>query len=88
MYLGKAAEEIEEGMTDANKPSGRQVGGNHYKNYPIQPVEYALANKLNYAQSNVVKYVTRYKDKNGKEDLLKAIHYLELLVELEYPDKT
>lgn len=61
-----------------------QEGGNHYKKCAIQPVEYAHKNGLNYCQGNVVKYITRYKDKNGKEDLLKARHYIDLLIELEY----
>lgn len=60
-----------------------QIGGSHYKNYKIQPVEYIMANNLNYCQANVIKYVTRYKDKNGVEDLEKAKHYIDLLIELE-----
>ena len=62
----------------------KQEGGSHYKGYSIQPIEYAMANNLNYCQANAVKYVTRYRDKGGKEDLLKAIHNLEILIELEY----
>ena len=60
-----------------------QVGGNHYSKLAIQPVEYINANKLSYLQGNVIKYVTRYKDKNGIEDLKKAKHYVEMLIELE-----
>ena len=62
----------------------KQEGGNHYKNLKIQPMQYALENKLDYAQANVVKYVTRHKEKNGKEDLLKAIHNIELMIEFYY----
>ena len=62
----------------------KQTGGNHYKNLVIQPMEYALKNKLNYAQSNAIKYITRYTAKNGLEDLKKAIHCIELLIEYEY----
>lgn len=65
----------------------KQEGGSHYKNLKIQPMQYALENKLDYAQSNVVKYVTRHKEKNGKEDLLKAIHNLELMIEFYYGDE-
>lgn len=61
----------------------KQVGGSHYKKYKIQPVEYAMANNLNYCQANAIKYITRYKDKGGLEDLHKAIHNLEILIELE-----
>lgn len=64
-------------------PLTRQVGGSHYKKYKIQPVEYAMANNLNYCQANAVKYITRYKDKGGIEDLRKAIHNIDLLIELE-----
>lgn len=63
--------------------SKKQVGGSHYKDLKIQPFEYALANNLNYAQANVVKYVTRYKQKGGIQDLQKAIHNIELLIEWE-----
>lgn len=65
-------------------PSYEQVGGNHYKRLSIQPYEYCLENDLNYMQSSVIKYVTRYQDKNGREDLEKAIHCLQLLIEHEY----
>lgn len=64
----------------------KQEGGSHYKKLAIQPMQYALANKLDYAQANVVKYVTRHADKNGKEDLLKAIHNIELMIEHYYSD--
>ena len=65
------------------KATDRQVGGNHYASLAIQPMEYALKNDLNYAQANAVKYVTRYKSKGGVEDLKKARHFLDLLIEYE-----
>ena len=65
----------------------KQEGGSHYKNLKIQPMQYALENKLDYAQANVVKYVTRHKEKSGKEDLLKAIHNIELMIEFYYGDE-
>lgn len=67
------------------KPDTTQVGGDHYTKLAIQPYEYAHKNKLGYLEANVVKYVTRHQDKNGKEDLLKAIHSLQVLIELQYP---
>lgn len=67
---------------------GTQIGGDHYKNYPIQPIEYILANKLSWCEANVIKYVTRHRHKNGKQDLLKAIHMLEVLLQLEYNETT
>lgn len=57
-----------------------QIGGDHYSNKSIQPIDYILANDLNFCEGNVIKYVTRYKDKNGVEDLKKAMHYLEFLI--------
>lgn len=63
-----------------------QEGGSHYKKLAIQPMQYALANGLDYGQSNVVKYVTRFKDKHGKQDLLKARHCIDLLIAHYYPD--
>lgn len=60
-----------------------QVGGGHYKSKVIQPVEYIHANGIGYFEGNVIKYVTRWRDKNGVQDLEKAIHYLKLLIELE-----
>ena len=61
-------------------PMDTQVGGSHYQNYVIQPLEYTLANNLNFCQGNVIKYITRYKDKNGAEDLRKAKHYIDILL--------
>jgi len=51
----------------------------------IQPAEYCQRNRLPYCEANVVKYVTRHREKNGREDIEKAIHYLQLLLEIEYP---
>jgi hypothetical protein len=61
----------------------KQVDGGHYKDLPIQPVEYIYANALGYFEGNVVKYVSRWRKKNGIADLEKAKHYIELLIELE-----
>lgn len=61
----------------------KQVSGNHYKDLPIQPVEYIHANALGYFEGNVIKYVSRWRKKNGIADLEKAKHYIELLIQLE-----
>lgn len=61
----------------------KQVDGNHYKDLVIQPVEYIHANKVPYFEGNVIKYVTRWRNKNGIADLEKAKHYIELLIDLE-----
>lgn len=60
-----------------------QQGGNHYLECAIQPVEYIHANGLNFFEGNVVKYITRWRRKNGLADLRKARHYIDLLIELE-----
>jgi hypothetical protein len=60
-----------------------QVGGSHYKTLAIEPSEYAIKNGLGFAEGNIVKYVTRYKMKGGVEDLNKAKHYIEMLIEHE-----
>ena len=61
-----------------------QVGGDHYSKLAIQPVTYINANRLSYLQGNVIKYTTRYKDKvTPIQDLEKAKHYIEMLIELE-----
>ncbi len=63
----------------------KQEGGQHYKT-SIQPIEYIHANKLGFIEGNIIKYITRHKDKNGAEDIRKIIHYCELLLELEYKE--
>ena len=68
----------------SNNAWDKQVGGEHYKQYAIQPAQFALANGLDYAQSNAIKYIVRHKDKNGVQDLDKAIHYIELLKQHHY----
>lgn len=60
----------------------KQVNGDHYKK-AIQPIIYIHTNNLGFCEGNVVKYVTRWKEKGGVDDLKKAIHYIELLIELE-----
>jgi hypothetical protein len=63
-----------------------QVGGEHYKNLAIQPVEYIHTNGIGYVEGCVIKYVTRWRSKGGLNDLLKARHYLDVLIELETHD--
>lgn len=61
-----------------------QVGGGHYKDLAIQPIEFCQLNEFNMCESSIIKYVVRHKNKNGLEDLKKARHFLEILMELEY----
>jgi len=58
-----------------------QVQGDHYSGKAIQPIEYIMANKLGFCEGNVVKYVSRWRNKGGLNDLLKAKHYIEFLIE-------
>lgn len=60
-----------------------QVGGNHYKNLVIQPIEYIHKNNIPYMEGNIIKYVTRWRDKGGVKDLEKAKHYIDMLIQLE-----
>ena len=63
----------------------QQVGGQHYKGCKIQPVEYIHANGLDYLEGNVIKYITRHRTKGeGRKDIEKAIHYAQLILEMEY----
>jgi hypothetical protein len=66
--------------------SKRQIGGSHYRDFAIQPSEFIHRNGIGFLVGNVIKYVCRYKAKNGRQDLEKARHYIDLLLEWEYPD--
>jgi len=65
----------------------KQVGGNHYL-LNIEPWDYIISNQLGYLEGNVIKYVSRHKSKGGRADILKAIHYLEKILEVEYEGKS
>ena len=73
--------EIEDAMGKVYK---QQTGGTHYQNLKITPIEYAMANKLDACQFSVVKYITRFRDKNGLEDLMKAKDFIDMLIASEY----
>lgn len=66
----------------------QQQGGDHYRNLPIQPVEYIIANGIGFLAGNIIKYATRYKDKGGAEDIRKIKHYCDLILEFEYKEKS
>ena len=61
----------------------KQIGGSHYKDMAIQQIVYIHKNGLGFCEGNIVKYITRWKTKNGIEDLKKVIHYAELLIQME-----
>lgn len=58
-----------------------QVGGNHYRNKAIQPIEFIMVNGLNFCEGSIVKYITRWREKGGIQDLQKVIHYAQFLIE-------
>mgnify|MGYP001079218134 FL=1 len=64
----------------------KQVGGDHYKSMVIQPSEFINKNDLPFAEGNAIKYLCRHKQKNQKEDLLKAKHYIDMAIERDYPE--
>lgn len=61
----------------------KQIGGQHYKGFKIQPIQYITANNIPYIEGNIIKYISRWRDKGGVDDLDKVIHYVELLKEVE-----
>lgn len=63
--------------------SANNVGPDHYKDKPMQPWDYITSNNLGYLEGNVIKYISRWRQKNGVEDLRKAKHYIEKLIEIE-----
>lgn len=63
------------------KASDTQIGGDHYKGFKIQPIEFILANNIPFCEANAIKYLCRWKNKNGIQDLEKAKHYIDLLIE-------
>ena len=67
-------------MSEANSI---QFGGNHYKRKSIEPWDFIAANDIGFLDGNAIKYLTRWKDKNGIEDLKKARHYIDKLIEIE-----
>lgn len=67
----------------ANNPLETQVGGSHYKDLKIQPIEFIHANNIPFCEANAIKYLCRWRNKNGVQDLLKARHYIDLLISLE-----
>jgi hypothetical protein len=69
-----------------SNPMDDQIGGDHYKSMPIQPLEYSMVNGLNACEHSVVKYVSRHRSKNGRQDLEKAIDMLHKLIAFEYGD--
>jgi len=66
----------------------KQHGGSHYQKYKIQPSKFVVENELLYPEGCAIKYIIRHRDKNGKEDILKAIHFLEMIIERDYSESS
>ena len=62
----------------------RQIGGSHYQKYKVQPSKFVVENKLLFPEASAIKYICRHSKKGGKEDLLKAIHFIEMIIERDY----
>jgi len=67
-----------------SKASSKQEGGIHYKQMAIQPVDYIQSNNLDYLEGNVIKYISRHRSKGREEDIKKAIHYCQMILEYQY----
>ena len=68
----------------SNKVFFKQIGGSHYKKYKIQPSRFINENKILFAEGNAIKYICRHQDKGGRQDLEKAIHYIQMILERDY----
>lgn len=75
---------VEEVKVESEEATSYQVGGSHYQKYRIQPVDFITQNELPFCEANVIKYVLRHADKNGKQDLEKAKHYIDLIIQNKY----
>ena len=62
----------------------KQIGGNHYSKFKVQPSKFINDNKLLFAEGNAIKYICRHAHKGGKQDLLKAKHYIDMIIERDY----
>ena len=69
-----------------SNPYDKQVGGNHYQSMKIQPAEFINKNKLPFAEGNAIKYICRHINKGGEQDLEKAKHYIDMIIERDYGD--
>lgn len=86
--LKQTSDEFNAPEINIESPLLSQVGGSHYKDMAIQPITYILANNIGFAEGNIIKYISRYKAKNGLQDLKKARHFIDILIEHEETNKT
>ena len=78
---GVISDKVTLGELDAYE---KQIGGSHYQKYKIQPSKFVIENELLYPEGCVIKYIIRHRDKGKKQDLLKAIHFIEMIIERDY----
>ena len=71
-----------------SNPYDTQVGGNHYQTMKIQPAEFINKNEMKFAEGNAIKYICRHVNKGGKQDLEKAKHYIDMIIERDYTNET
>ena len=71
-----------------SNPYDKQVGGDHYSKMKIQPAEFINKNEMKFAEGNAIKYICRHINKGGKQDLEKAKHYIDMIIERDYGDET
>ena len=64
----------------------KQHGGSHYQKYKIQPSKFVVENELLYPEGCAIKYIIRHRDKGKEQDLLKAIHFIEMIIERDYKE--
>ena len=69
-----------------SNPYDKQVGGDHYSKMKIQPAEFVNKNKMLFAEGNAIKYICRHINKGGKQDLEKAKHYIDMIIDRDYGD--
>jgi hypothetical protein len=69
-----------------SNPYDTQVGGNHYQTMKIQPAEFINKNEMKFAEGNAIKYICRHVNKGGLQDLEKAKHYIDMIIERDYGD--
>ena len=68
-------------------PYDKQIGGSHYQNFKIQPSKFVIENELLYPEGCAIKYILRHRLKGKRQDLEKAIHFIEMIIERDYPQK-
>ena len=81
-------EEAYDATKDVESVWNKQHGGSHYQKYKIQPSKFVVENNLLYPEGCAIKYIVRHRDKGKKQDLLKAIHFIEMIIERDYNDIT